>query len=111
MVLAGLGCGAIAACSGSTEEVSNGACTSRYEVVADAATWPGLTDAMLDYDRRGRVGAVRVQARGNDVGAGDEDAVRVVDLLDPEGRRIIQVDVWRTDAGAWRAGVWQQCID
>ena len=52
-------------------------------------------------------------ARGDDVGAGsgDEDVVRVVDLLDRRGRRLVQVDVWQTDAGAWRAGVWGQCTD
>jgi hypothetical protein len=35
----------------------------------------------------------------------------VVDLLNRNGRRLVQVDVWRTSAGAWRAGVWGQCTD
>lgn len=66
---------------------------------------------MLGYKERDNVDSVRTQARGHDVGAGDQHAVRLVDLLDRNGRRLIQVDVWRTDAGAWRAGVWKQCID
>jgi hypothetical protein len=84
---------------------------SHYETVANAPTWAGLKDAMLGYKERGRVVSVRTQARGNDVGAGDQDAVRVVDLLNRNGRRLVQVDVWRTDAGGWRAGAWSQCID
>lgn len=70
-----------------------------------------LKDAMLSYDERGPVASLRTQARGHDVGAGDQDAVRVVDLLNRNGRRLAQADVWRTEAGAWRAGVWSQCID
>jgi hypothetical protein len=54
---------------------------------------------------------VRTQAVGHDVGAGNQDAVRVVDLLNRQGRRLAQADVWRTEAGGWRAGVWSQCID
>jgi hypothetical protein len=73
--------------------------------------WDGLKDAMLDYQKWGSVASVRTQARGDDVGAGDPDAVRVVYLLNRHGRRLIQVDVRRTDAGAWRAGVWGQCTD
>jgi hypothetical protein len=86
-------------------------CVSHYDAVAGADTWPGLKDAMLAYSDAGRVVSVRTQARGHDVGAGDQDAVRVADLLDGQGRRVVQVDVWRTDAGRWRAGVWEQCID
>jgi hypothetical protein len=70
-----------------------------------------LKDAMMTYKESGRVVSVRTQVRGHDVGAGDADAVRVVDLLNQNGHRLVQVDVWRTDAGAWRAGVWHQCID
>lgn len=88
-----------------------GDCNSHYEPVASAPTWGGLKDAMLDYQERGRVASVRTQARGHDVGAGDQEAVRVVDLLNRNGRRLAQADVWRTDAGVWRAGVWGQCID
>lgn len=110
MSLAVLACGVLSAgCAGSTE--GGGACVSHYEPVASAKTWSGLKDAMLGYQERGRVGSVRTQARGDDVGAGHQDAVRVVDLLNRNGRRLVQVDVWRTDAGAWRAGVWQECID
>jgi hypothetical protein len=66
---------------------------------------------MLSYAERGHVASVRTQARGDDIGAGDQDVVRVVDLLDRNGRRLVQVEVWRTDAGSWRAGAWGQCID
>jgi hypothetical protein len=86
-------------------------CVSHYTTVASAPTWEGLKGAMLDYRERGRVVSLRTQARGKDVGAGNRDAVRVVDLLNRNGRRLAQVDVWRTDAGGWRAGVWSQCID
>ena len=107
--LAVLACGILSACAGST----NGGvdCVSHYDSVASAPTWEGLKAAMLGYKERGRVASVRTQARGDDVGAGDQDAVRVVDLLNRRGQRLVQVDVWRTDAGAWRAGVWSQCID
>lgn len=84
---------------------------SRYEPVASARTWASLKDEMLGYEERGTVASLRAQARGPDVGAGDQDAVRVVDLLNRSGRRLVQVEVWRTDNGAWRAGVWSQCID
>lgn len=66
---------------------------------------------MLAYDGPGRVASVRTQASGAGVGVGDQETVRVVDLLNRAGRRIVQVEVWRTEAGAWRAGVWSQCID
>ena len=100
--------GLLSACASTTE---GGDCVSHYNPVASAPTWERLQDAMLDYKERGRVASLRTQARGNDVGAGDRDAVRVVDLLNRNGRRLVQVDVWRTDAGAWRAGAWSQCID
>jgi hypothetical protein len=108
MALAVLACGFLTACAGTTE---GGDCVSRYHTVASAPTWDRLTDAMLDYREWGAVASVRTQARGDDVGAGDRDAVRVVDLLNRNGRRLIQVDVWRTHAAAWRAGVWSQCTD
>lgn len=107
-VLAVVTCGTLGGCADTTP---SGDCLSHYDPVARAATWAGLKDAMLDYQERGRVASVRTQARGADVGAGDEDAVRVVDLLDRRGRRLAQVEVWRTQQGAWRAGVWEQCID
>jgi hypothetical protein len=89
----------------------DGDCTSRYQPVAHASTWPGLREAMLTDRTWGRVVSLRTQAHGVDVGGGDHKAVRVVDLLDRRGRRLAQVDVWRTDQGGWRAGVWSQCID
>jgi len=101
-----------AACSGEVEgHISGGDCTSSYEPVASAPTFSGLRAAMLAYSERGHVAALRTQARGVDVGAGDQDAVRVMDLLNRRGKRIVQVDVWRTEDGGWRAGVWNQCID
>jgi hypothetical protein len=107
---------ALAACAvltvtGCQGESTGGDCESFYEPVASAPTWDGLKDAMLSFEERGRVVSVRTQARGVDIGGGDQDAVRVVDLLNRNGRRLAQVDVWRTDAGAWRAGIWKQCID
>ena len=107
--LAVLACGLFSACASNTDDGID--CVSQYDFVASAPTWVGLTDAMLDSENWGRVASVRTQERGDDVGAGDEDAVRVVDLLNRNGRRLIQADVWRTDAGGWRAGVWGQCID
>jgi hypothetical protein len=109
VVHAVLACGILSACAGSPG--GDGDCVSHYDSVASASSWAGLKDAMLDYRERGRVASVRTQARGEDVGADDQNAVRVVDLLNRDGRRLVQVDVWRTDEGAWRAGVWKQCID
>ncbi len=86
-------------------------CVSFYEPVAQAATWVDLHDAVMRSTKFGRVASVRTQARGHDVGAGDRQAVRVIDLLNRKGHRLVQADVWRTDAGAWAAGVWNQCID
>jgi hypothetical protein len=106
--LAVLACGSLSACAGSTEADD---CVSRYSPVATAATWGRLQDEMLSYDERGRVASVRTQAQGQDVGAGDQEAVRVVDLLDSKGHRLVQAEVWRTDTGDWRAGIWSQCID
>lgn len=111
MCLAVLACGALGACAGTTASDGDDVCVSHYDPVASAPTWDGLKDAMLRYTERGRVVSLRTQARGEDVGAGDQDAVRVVDLVDRDGRRLVQVDVWRTEAGAWRAGAWSQCID
>ncbi len=67
---------------------------------------------MLANEDWGRVASLRTQARGDEVDSrpSDEEVVRVMDLLNRNGRRLIQVDVWRTDAG-WRAGAWSQCID
>jgi hypothetical protein len=106
--LAVLACGILGACAGTTD---GGDCVSQYDPVASAPTWEALKDAMLRYDERGPVASLRTQARGEDVGAGDQNAVRVVDLLNRNGRRLIQVDVSRSEAGAWRAGIWSQCID
>lgn len=98
------------------EDVSvsgGGDCTSHYAPVWDAPAWPRLRTRMLAYDEQGRVASLRTQARGQDVGsgAGAAEAVRVVDIIGPKGRRVVQVDVWRTDDGGWAAGVWNQCID
>jgi hypothetical protein len=100
--LALLACGTLSSCTGTTSSDGGGDCVSHYDPVASASTWDGLKGAMLGYKERGRVVSVRTQARGDDVGAGDQDAVRVVDLLHRSGRRLVQVDVWRTDAGGWR---------
>lgn len=107
--LAILAYGTLSACGSSSE--GGGHCVSHYSPLASSHSWAGLHAAMLSNRDWGRVASIRTQARGNDVGAGDEDAVRVVDLLNSKGKRLIQADVWRTDAGAWRAGVWNQCID
>lgn len=119
MGLAVLACGILSACAGSTGptkypaavQAGDDDCVSNYDHIASAPTWDALKDAMLGYKERGHVASVRTQVRGNDVGAGDREAVRVVDLLNRNGRRLVQVDVWRTEAGAWRAGLWNQCID
>lgn len=105
-----LTCGMLSACASSSSG-EDGDCVSHYDAVASAPTWAGLRNAMLDYRKWGRVVSVRTQARGEDVGADDQKAVRVVDLLNRNGRRLVQVDVWHTDPGAWRAGVWNQCTD
>ena len=112
MGLVVLVCGVLGGCSsgGTTHDD----CVSHYDPVAGAPTWGALKEAMLDNRDWGRVASVRTQARGEDVGAGSEpgvNVVRVVDLLDRSGRRLIQVDVWRAHDGAWRAGAWAQCID
>ena len=104
-----LASGLLSSCASGNQIVSD--CVSRYDVVASAPTSKKLETATLAYAEQGPVASLRTQARGDDVGAGDQDAVRVVDLLDRSGRRLVQVDIWRTDAGAWRAGAWQQCID
>jgi hypothetical protein len=109
MCLAVLASGILSACAG---DPTGADCVSRYESVVSAPTWGGLKDAILDSRVAGRrVVSVRTQARGDDVGAGDQDALRVVDLLNRNGRRLMQVEVWRTEAGAWRAGAWGQCTD
>jgi len=107
-VVAGIGLGA---CGSSAEGGGDGDCVSHYSSVGSARTWAGLRAAMLSNRDWGQVASIRTQVRGKDVGAGSEDAVRVVDLLNSRGRRLIQADVWRTEAGAWRGGVWNQCID
>ncbi len=104
-----LACGSFSACAHAGTSPGDD-CVSRYEPVAEAATWQGLRDAMVAGDERGRVASLRTQDRGEDVGVGDEDAVRVVDLVGRNGRRLAQVEVWRTD-GRWHAGEWSQCID
>ena len=90
---------------------SGGDCVSYYEPVASAPSWSQLRTAMLEYAEMGRVGSVRVQARGSDLGYGDEDVLRIVDLVGNKGQRLVQIDVWRTEDGGWRSGIWKQCID
>jgi hypothetical protein len=58
------------ACAGSAEGGDD--CVSHYDPVASAPTWEGLKDAMLEYKERGRGASVRTQARGDDVGVGDQ---------------------------------------
>lgn len=106
-----LACVLLGACSAGSSG-GGGDCVSRYHNVASAPDWPRLSGALLKYDERGRSASVRIQAKGDDVDSpGGKDVVRVVDVLDPSGRRLAQFDVWRTEAGAWRAGIWSQCID
>jgi hypothetical protein len=111
MSLAVLACGTLSACAGDT----NGGvdCASRPEPVASASTWDGLKDAMLDYTGRGRVASVRTQARGEGarhaLHVSDRHVRRVVDLLNRNGRLLVQVVVRRTDAGSWRADILSQC--
>ena len=109
IALAVAACGALAACASTTETGDD--CVSHYASVTGAPTWQALEAALAESEEWGRVASVRTNARGDDVGAGDQDAVRVVDLLDRKGRRLVQVDVWRTESGGWRAGDWSQCID
>jgi hypothetical protein len=107
-------CAVLSGCGGSDGGVGSSGgsdCVSFYDAVAQAATWPDLQDAMVRSTKFGRVVSVRTQARGHDIGAGNQEAVRVVDLLNRKGHRLVQADVWRTDTGAWAAGVWNQCID
>lgn len=113
MSLAVLACGTLSACASDT----NGGvdCENRPEPVARASTWDGLKDAMLDYTERGRVVSVRTQARGESardaLHTSDRHVRRVVDLLNRNGRLLVQVVVRRTDAGSWRADILSQCID
>ncbi|CAI9413762.1 hypothetical protein [Nocardioides sp. T2.26MG-1] len=90
---------------------NGGDCESHYVPVASAPTWDALEDAMLATEDWGAVASVRTQARGEDIGLGDQDVVRIVDLLNRNGRRLAQAEVWRTGDGGWAAGVWSQCID
>ena len=89
MGLALLACGILSACGSTTGSEGGGDCVSHYDPVARAPTWNGLKDAMLEYKERGRVESVRIQARGDDVGAGNRHVVRVVDLLKALPRRSI----------------------
>ena len=111
MTLVVVACGALTACAHSAEG-GGGDCVSHYESVARAPTWARLKHAMSASEEWGRVASLRTQGRGDEIEqATDREVVRVVDLLNRNGRRLVQVDVWRTRAGVWRAGVWNQCID
>ena len=81
--LAVLACGLVSASAGMTRGRQR--LREPLQLVASAPTWEGSKDAMLGYEERGRVASLRTQARGDDVGAGDQDAVRVVDLLNRNG--------------------------
>lgn len=112
-----LGLGSLLSACASGEEVGRSSsdtdCTSHYDAVASASSWRELKVAMLATRGWGRVEALRVQARGQRAAKGalgPEKVVRVVDLLDRRGKRLAQVNVWRT-ADGWRAGEWSQCID
>ena len=100
---------ALAGCSGENS-VGGSDCVSHYEMVATGSSWTEVRAALLGYDDRGPVRSVRTQAHGVDIPGTEVRAVRVVDLLNHTGRRVVQVNVWRTD-GVWRAGIWHQCID
>jgi hypothetical protein len=104
-------CGMLSACESSSSDY--GDCDSHYDSVASASTWAELKAEIVGSTQRGRVVAsLRTQSRGDEVvGVGDEEAVRVVDLLDQQGRRLVQVEVWRTDSEGWASGAWSQCID
>jgi hypothetical protein len=112
-----LACVLLSGCSSSSGGDGGGGggdCVSHYEPVASAPTWNALKDAMLATEDWGHVTSVRTQSQGEDVDVGvgrDQDVVRVVDLLNRNGRRLAQAEVWRTDEGEWAAGVWSQCID
>jgi len=102
----------VSGCSSTETGTGNGGdCESFYSDVTEAATWTALKDALLAADSWPRATSVRVQDRGTDIGVGNEDVVRVVDLLNANGRRVIQLEVWRTADGGWSAGAWNQCID
>lgn len=112
--LALLAFGSLSACTvdgASTAGGGEGGCVSHYDSVVTAATWQGLQDEILASETWGQVTSLRTQAQGDDVGVGDQDAVRVMDILNRSGVRLAKVEVWRTGARAWRAGAWMQCTD
>lgn len=96
-IVAALACVSLSLCSGAAGRSSgDNDWVSRYDHVASDPTWTGLKKVMLASTRIGRVASIRIQSRGEDVGgAGDQDAVGVLDLLGRNGHRRIQVDVWR----------------
>lgn len=107
-----VGCLLLGGCSSTETGTDHGGdCESFYSDVTEAATWPALKDALLDSGQWSRAVSVRVQERGTDIGVGDQDVVRVVDLLSEKGRRVVQLEVWRIADGGWSAGSWNQCID
>ncbi|WP_325472359.1 hypothetical protein [Nocardioides sp.] len=110
LVLGVLVCGLLGGCT-TVGTIEGDDCVSHHEPVAAAATWEDLEQEMLRGTQWARpVAEVRTQPRGPGVGAGEE-VVRIVDLLDRRGRRLVQVDVWRTESGGWGAGVWRKCIE
>lgn len=107
-----IGCLLLGGCSSTETGTGHGGdCESFYSDVTEAATWPALKDELLASDSWPRAVSVRVQERGTDIGVGNEDVVRVIDLVSDKGRRVAQLEVWRTADGGWSAGAWNQCID
>lgn len=101
----------VSACASTGSTAGDSDCVSRYTDVLLAPTWADLRQEMV-RGGGGPVAAVRIQEQGDDlVGGRDQEVVRVVDLLDHDGHRVSQVDVWRTGDGGWGAGAWSQCID
>jgi len=91
--------------------IPGGDCVSYYDTVGTADSWMELKPKLLRYREWGRVASVRTLARGEDVGVGDQDAHRVVGLINRNDRRLVEVEIWRTETGMLRAGIWRQCID
>lgn len=104
--------GTLAACASVTAGTTHSPCRSHYSGVVDGRTWRELAAVLRGSTRWGEVTRIRIQAQGRDIGAGNRPAVRVVDLVDGRGQRLVQADVWRTpEAPYWHAGVWLQCTD
>jgi hypothetical protein len=42
---------------------------------------------------------------------GHHDGKTVINLLNTKPHIVMEVDVWQSGAGDWKAGRWSQCID